>query len=275
MTGNDLKSLIHRAMFDAKVSTKRVSAFLENVHFPNTPRLLGESIKVRKGEKKGVLTAVMYLAPAGRAVPYGGKGTVCPNATKGCIAACLGHSSGRLTMDSSQNAQVWKTLAWWYARDWFLDQLTTEIDAHENRAHAKGLIPAIRLNGTSDISWENWGIFGTFPHVRFYDYTKDAGRAAFLTIPNYSLTYSVSENPSSLSSAILVLSEGRNVAVVFRADDVADFPDTFLGAPVIDGDESDVRFDDPRGVVVGLTCKGSKAINDTTGFVQEIDNDND
>jgi hypothetical protein len=259
----------------AKVSPARLKAFRENVQFPDNPRLLGESIKVRKGEKKGVLTAVMYLAPAGRAVTYGGKGTTCPNATKGCIAACLGHSSGRLALDSSQNAQVWKTLAFQYTTTWFLKTLKAEIASHALSAGRKGLIPAVRLNGTSDITWENMGIFEIFPHVRFYDYTKDARRAAFLDVPNYHLTYSVSEHPNSLKRARLVLGEGRNVAVVFRTAYADELPDTFLGAPVIDGDESDVRFDDPRGVVVGLTCKGLKALSDNTGFVQEIDNDDD
>jgi hypothetical protein len=36
---------------------------------------------------------------------------------------------------------------------------------------------------------------------------------------------------------------------------------------VINGDESDLRFLDPKGVIVGLKAKG-KAKKDTTGFVK-------
>jgi hypothetical protein len=40
-----------------------------------------------------------------------------------------------------------------------------------------------------------------------------------------------------------------------------------MGRRVINGDESDLRFLDPVGVVVGLKAKG-KAKRDTTGFVR-------
>lgn len=36
---------------------------------------------------------------------------------------------------------------------------------------------------------------------------------------------------------------------------------------VIDGDLNDLRFLDPKGVVVGLSAKGSLAKNDKSGFV--------
>jgi hypothetical protein len=37
--------------------------------------------------------------------------------------------------------------------------------------------------------------------------------------------------------------------------------------PVFNGDESDLRFLDPKGVIVGLYAKG-KAKKDTSGFVK-------
>jgi hypothetical protein len=37
--------------------------------------------------------------------------------------------------------------------------------------------------------------------------------------------------------------------------------------PVFNGDESDLRFLDPKGSVIGLYAKG-KAKKDTTGFVK-------
>jgi hypothetical protein len=43
-------------------------------------------------------------------------------------------------------------------------------------------------------------------------------------------------------------------------------PATYKGIPVINGDESDVRFMDKPGVVVGLKAKG-EAKADSSGFV--------
>ena len=45
-------------------------------------------------------------------------------------------------------------------------------------------------------------------------------------------------------------------------------PATWNGVEVIDGDESDLRFLDKQGVVVGLIEKGL-AKKDSTGFVKE------
>ena len=52
-----------------------------------------------------------------------------------------------------------------------------------------------------------------------------------------------------------------NVAAVFH-----EVPETYLGRKVINGDETDLRFLDPKGVIVGLKAKG-KAKKDKTGFV--------
>jgi hypothetical protein len=61
-----------------------------------------------------------------------------------------------------------------------------------------------------------------------------------------------------------VIAAGGNVAVVFN-----ELPETYLGKPVINGDESDLRFLDPKGVIVGLKAKG-KAIKDDSGFVVQV-----
>jgi hypothetical protein len=77
---------------------------------------------------------------------------------------------------------------------------------------------------------------------------------------NYRLTFSRSE--TNETQCLEVLSRGGNVAVVFRNE----LPTHWKGFPVINGDENDLRFLDPKGVVVGLKAKG-KAKTDTTGFV--------
>ena len=55
---------------------------------------------------------------------------------------------------------------------------------------------------------------------------------------------------------------GANVAVVFKNE----LPLTYKGYNVINGDESDLRYYDPKNVIIGLKAKG-KAKNDKTNFV--------
>ena len=45
-------------------------------------------------------------------------------------------------------------------------------------------------------------------------------------------------------------------------------PETWNGRPVIDGDLSDLRFLDSRGVIVGLKAKGSARKAQVGGFIQ-------
>ena len=79
---------------------------------------------------------------------------------------------------------------------------------------------------------------------------------------NYHLTFSCSESNEKIAQ--LVLQMGGNVVVVFRNQ----LPKTWNGYQVVDGDESDLRFLDKKGVVVGLIEKGL-AKKDSTGFVKE------
>ena len=53
-----------------------------------------------------------------------------------------------------------------------------------------------------------------------------------------------------------------NYAVVFKNKQL---PNGYEGYPVIDGDESDLRFLDRKGVVVGLKAKGQARKSDS-GF---------
>ena len=58
-----------------------------------------------------------------------------------------------------------------------------------------------------------------------------------------------------------ILKDGGNVAIVFKT-----IPDTWNGFKVISGDDTDLRYFDPKNVVVGLTAKGD-AKKDFSGFV--------
>jgi hypothetical protein len=147
-------------------------------------------------------------------------------------------------------------------REKFMALLRKDIETLRKKAQAKGMIAAVRLNGTSDIDWRRFGIFEAYPDVQFYDYTKVYRRMVEPRPSNYHLTFSRSE--CNESDAIKVLGSRGNVAVVFK-----ELPDFWNGYKVIFGDESDVRFEDEQGVVIGLLAKG-KARKDNSGFVVTI-----
>jgi hypothetical protein len=219
--------------------------------------------KTIKGEKIGYLTGILYLAPANTT-----KYNTCSMAKLAqCDKACL-YSAGRGAFNNVQQSRIDKTMYFYEDRDAFMMQLFKNIKALIIKAEFKGLKPLVRLNGTSDIKWENVpfesydNIFEAFPNVQFYDYTKDANRK---DIPsNYDLTFSYSGVESFKPYVFKAQSKGMRMAVVFRKE--ASIPTLFKGIQVVSGDNSDVRHLDDQGVIVGLYAKG-KAKTDTTGFV--------
>jgi Gene product 88 len=228
---------------------------------------ISKDAKTGKGESYGFLTGVLYLAPLGIAK----RGNVCPHASKGCAKACL-FTAGRARVFRHINkARVARTRMLFDDRAAFLAQLRTEIAALIRKAARLGLTPAVRLNGTSDIDWQAVAprLMPDFSEVQFYDYTKSPEKyGAFLDgkLPdNYYLTFSRAENNAEMAEGFV--RRGGTATVVFAKG--AEFPSFYRGLPVISGDDSDVRFLDPRGVWVGLWAKG-KARKDSSGFVVQV-----
>jgi len=235
--------------------------------------------KVMKGDKFGYWTAILHLAPHTLA----GGVNMCPSSTPGCRALCL-TNAGRGGMinpltgtNNIQIARVRKTNEYLNDRVGFVRRIMVEIGKFVVRADRKGVIPAVRLNGTSDQLFEKILVDGKsimehFPNVIFYDYTKIAGRKE---LPgNYSLTFSLAENNEA--KACVALNNGMNVAVVFSTKKGKPLPATYpIGGKewkVIDGDITDLRFTDPKGIIVGLRAKGNLAKKDkTSGFVRQVD----
>ena len=220
--------------------------------------------KIQKGTKLGYLSFILHLAPA----DLSGK-EVCPKRTAGCTAACL-NTAGRggmfkrgETTNVIQKARIRKTQYFFADRAGFMADLVADVKKAIRFAERKGLTPVFRLNGTSDLSWEKYtvdgkNIFQLFPNVQFYDYTKVLGRKV-ADYKNYHLTFSAADgNDADVNKAI---AQGMNVTVVFDK-----IPAEYKGKPVFDADETDLRFLDPKGVVLGLKAKG-RAKKDTTGFV--------
>jgi hypothetical protein len=225
--------------------------------------------KVSKNLKVGVLTAPLHLEPA-KLSGY----NVCPMATAGCEAACLHWAGNPVFMSQKQKGRHRKTIMFFEQRKEFMVQLVKDIKSLKRKADKLGLKAGVRLNATSDIVWESVkvehegknyrNLMELFPNVIFYDYTKRPNRKNLPS--NYHITFSLAEDNDK--QAVEALENGINVAVVFRTKD---FPKTYMGHPVINGDEHDFRPDDPVGVIVGLKEKiESGGSPDTTGFVKEV-----
>lgn len=248
---------------------------------PQTLLSIGADAKTVKGESRGYRTAVLYLAPhtlSGR--------NVCSHATPGCIASCL-NLSGRGVFNSVQEARVRRTHFFFERRAEFLTQLYEEIRAHWQSCLHAGMIPVVRLNGTSDLPWESFkihagqNIFELCPGVRFYDYTKNTKRAVFSMRKDWPTNYRLvlSRSESNHDACLAHLRAGGNVAMVFAGKRSTPLPDFWshrdytaksamndVSVPIIDGDKDDLRFLDPSPCIVGLRAKGP-AKKDQSGFV--------
>ena len=252
---------------------------------PTTPEFksptirAGGNAKTVKGDKAGKYqTAIMYLAPHKASL----MGNVCAMAeTAKCIEACL-YGQGRARFTPSINpARVRKTQRYFADRSAFVAELVRDLEKFVRHCKRHGVKPACRLNGTSDIPWETAhpcmrkgkrfeSLFAAFPTVTFYDYSKIAKRARKALPANYSLTLSYSAaNPAYADSIISTARDtGSNVAVVFRTKAQRDsyMESGWNGLSVINGDLTDMRFLDPRGVIVGLYAKGTSK-RDMSGFI--------
>ena len=224
--------------------------------------------KTSKGEKLGFLTGILYLAPYKTISIYN---TCAMAELAGCDKACL-YTAGRGAYSSVQNARINKTNWYYQDRESFILQLIKNINSLIYKANKQNLIPLIRLNGTSDIKWENIGfyyqgksynnIMELFPNIQFYDYTKIINRD---NLPaNYDLTFSYSGKPEFIKYVNQAINKGMRIAVVFK--DKHNLPNEFMGLSVVNGDNTDIRHLDNHGVIVALYAKG-KAKKDNSGFV--------
>ena len=222
---------------------------------------VGNDAKTVKGEKYGYLTGILYLSPADEIPGH----NLCSHASPGCRAACL-YTAGRGNMGVVKAGRERKTRLFLDYRGRFIMNLAQDIENLRKKAKRLDLKPVVRLNGTSDLSWEKIApeLFSAFPDVQFMDYSKNPYRMKkFLRgkLPeNYHLTFSRSEINDLICDEILTM--GGQVAVVFAGKKL---PAEWKGFPVHDGDKHDARFSDQDGVI-GLISKG-KASKDETGFV--------
>lgn len=214
-------------------------------------------------------TYSLYLAPA----KLSGYNT-CSHSTPECRMGCL-NTSGRAGMEvlagktMTADCRNRRTKLFYENNEFFMQWLIAEITSAYDKAKSLKRGFSIRLNCTSDIDWANVyykgkNIFEMFPTVDFYDYTKNP--AKFINKPeNYHLTFSYTGRNWNLCE--MVLQGGGNVAMVFNLPKTKNnpLPTKYKGYDVIDGDISDYRIADKKGVIVGLYWKviGNAKANET------------
>ena len=237
------------------VSVGAVLSYAESLRQIGVSYLGGTStsMKTRLSEENaGTLTYIVYLSPANES-GY----NVCP-CSKWCKRFCLSESGlSKIDILSGKNAikkaRIKKTLAFFENKNAFMIALIHEIKKAQKKAQKLGLAFAVRLNGTSDLSPEDFvyngrNILQIFSDVQFYDYTKVPARISLMEkYDNYDLTFSFDGH--NWNSCERFLKKGGKAAVVFSGKFLPKF---FHGYRVISGNESDTRFLDPQKVVVGL-----------------------
>ena len=224
------------------------------------------SAKIEKNKKINVKTYVIYLAPAN----LSGYNT-CSHSTPECRMGCL-NTSGRAGMEElcgktmTVDCRNKKSRLLFEQTNFFMQWLIADIEAQKNLAVQKGFAFSVRLNGTSDIDWANIRvngktIFEIFSDIQFYDYTKNPNKFKNIA-PNYHLTMSYTGRNWQVCE--MLLQQGNNIAVIFDVKNESELPKEFNGYKVVNGDETDFRPADPKGVIVGLKWKkiANKQVND-------------
>jgi hypothetical protein len=206
-----------------------------------------------KTEKSAVQTYILHLAPANTSGV-----NVCPGAGN-CKAICLHFAGNPVYMNAKQAARIRRTLAYVSDPSRFMRLLVCgildKLNKHNKSAAGIGNLAgeplAFRLNGTSDIIWENvdfditaefaqfcrikfgrilplgkrnifevfnWMRQNTGENVTFYDYTKVGHNWAECRRLNYHLTFSFDgwDNAVNIKIAKSALLAGVNLAAAFN-----------------------------------------------------------
>ena len=228
-----------------------------------------------KTDKNELSTSILHLAPSNLS-----GFNVCKFAGN-CKQICL-HFSGNPAFKSKYEARINRTKAFFTDRNKFIELLILSILRQYKRNNYNKV--GIRLNGTSDILYENirlnlpdylancihrkYGlsvnsgpyenIFMLFRlnnlEVQFYDYTKTPRDYSHAIACGYHLTFSYDGKTNKVNHkhCIEALDAGLSIAAAFDIKKGESLPASLyvpeLGRrlTVIDGDLSDERFNDPE-----------------------------
>lgn len=219
--------------------------------------MVNNSTKHEKAFKYNEMVYTIYLAPA-KSSGY----EVCPGRTAECTLLCL-NESGRNKMNTERevirNSRIKKTRLFHEDHQFFVKWVFEEIKLARKKAEKLNYRFSVRLNNTSDISPEDFYILNEdgvrvnileyFNDVQFYDYIKVPERLELTKkYSNYDLTFSFSG--TNKFDCLQMLKNDVRVSVVFKT-----VPETFWGYPVVNGDNYDMRYLDPKQSIIGLKFK--------------------
>jgi len=211
--------------------------------------LLSSNTKIDKSNDNQDL----YIGKILQLAPYTESGyNTCPFAKAAdCYSGCIFYS-GMGKFKNVKESRVRKTKLFFEDKSRFMELLEKDLAKLVKIANKENKIATVRLNGFSDILWEQHLDFSKFKEIIFYDYTKYYNRV----VPeNYHLLYSFSPNLENHLEEYLKLNTTGNYTVVFNLRKNEQLPEFYKGRKVIDGDLNDFRFLDEKGIVVGLKNK--------------------
>jgi hypothetical protein len=184
-----------------------------------------------------------------------------------CLFTCLVFSgqdnmmkSKSMILSNTLKKRIRRTFLLIMDPDFALAKLTEEIQALSDTYQ----MVALRMNVFSDLDWVKALDPTKWDNVIWYDYTKKVSNLESST--KKSFTYSASEKDQD-KDLIALLNRGYNVAMVFHTNKL---PSSWNGFKVIDGDEHDRRYEDPKGVVVGLKQKTTMGGKTKTKFTRDV-----
>lgn len=210
-----------------------------------------QNTKLQKSEHFGYKSVGLSLLPHRLADE---KVDLCGGrSTSLCREFCI-NTSGHQSMSKIQEFRKKKTLEFLKDRKRFLEKCSIELNYLEELANDQGLKLTCRMNMFTDVDYYKYKIDGKsiyekHPTIQFIEYTKHYNKLSYL--PNLHITYSYDKEYHE--EALNVLKRGDNLSVIFP--DI--LPNEWNGYRVINGDTHDLRFLDPKNVVVGLKYKNS------------------
>ena len=261
---------------------KTIKSF-QDAYKLNYNTLLSENPKTIKSDIK---TYILHLAPSKQS----GIINVCPSALN-CAKLCLHHSGNKLYYPTKVKSRINKTIAFNDSQNDFMNILILNII--RNFRKNENQLTAFRLNGTSDILFENiqiyisvglsdfiynkfsfninsgyysniFDIFKFEKNIIFYDYTKNKREYQnLLNEFNYHLTFSFDgeSNKINIDRCFDAMKQNINIASVINYKKKEILPTKFyskifnINFDCIDGDIDDMRFLDAKNKLVLLRFK--------------------
>ena len=169
----------------------------------------------------------------------------------GCMELCLKGSGFAKIFKTVNDARQKKTEFLLNDKIGFINQLDKELFNFNKKCISKNKTGFVRLNTISDYPFYKTGLMERYPDLIFVDYTKIAKRLFDQLPENYYLIFSFSGRLQYSNQVKLALKTDYPISVVFKCD----FPETFLGRKVIDGDKSDLNNVLQYNKIIGLKFK--------------------